>query len=273
MNWIVSFLSPTLISSIITGVISISISFWLASKKIQKQSLANIAENTQRTQDQLHADYYSSCKKILYEKKIYTLDIVWNFFIEYPKTIPSQYSICYRVLSKKQLIECTKNKEIISDVRRAIKDYDSLNNLVLKQSIMCDKIQKLRYLISKDLYTICEVYYIILGRFTVLMTGDLILTQDPIFVWQEDIQIQDNLKKVLTKEEFTYVYANDTLGGLGVAEKLIKEKALQKIMHEISGEEEAKIVLNHFKNQNHDDYYITLANRMYDIIVKSQEKC
>lgn len=242
----------------IMSLVLVLIGYYFSVKKIKKQLKANI------TQDQLkHAidhnnkllqtslDHYSGFRKNLYDKKLQTLDLIWKFFIEFNKTIPSGSGFKILMsLNRNDLIRFHNDEKIINLVKN-----ENLFEVYKEQYGLIDPIIQSGYLINKDLYMIFEVYHTVIMRFIVLILGEL-FTSNPIFLWQDDKFIIENLRLVITEDELNAIYSDEELGTFNLALNLLKEKALNKIIHEITGEEESKNLLDHIKRLHNPEIQI-----------------
>lgn len=164
------------------------------------------------------------------EKRIASLDKVWNGMMEIKRNLPALVSMAYTILTKEEIISLpqTNNNYTRANISSfKAQEYHESCNKIMKE------IEKARPFIGENLWIVLFVYQAFLGRLTYLIEDGL--KKGKVNYWKEDKNFIDQiLGAVIKPDELQQLFKNDITSFHNVL-NFLEFKALNDISEQISG--------------------------------------
>ena len=252
------------LSIIITGYVG----FLFAKKRIDKQLTANLTEEELKKELERNNQilistlgHYSGFKKEIYNVQIDSIKIIWQAFINLKKTIPPSIFHSLMICRKEEFDWSWFNEmKLINNLSEEIETSDFAFKYSHQVSNIYIEIENIRYALNEDLYSLWRAYLAILTRVVFMFAENI--RNNKIYCWQEDIEVDNNIRNFFDKKEMTFIYMKDKKGGFGEVMELFSLKAINNINKRLSGKEEVEDLVGHINRlRNLNLSFLTTRSR------------
>ena len=175
-------------------------------------------------------DIYSTSNQSIQEKRVNSIEILWNSILEIKSNTPSVISFIYDNLTEEE-----RNKLFTSNIGYDFKtmlENLSMEDLEKKMQPVFEKVEKHRPFLENKLWLLFYFYYAFVMRsiFIILKGRD----QRRIEHWNKDSGIKQYLEIALSKEEMEYI-SDVKFESYRTIKDLFEQKILNEMLKVTSG--------------------------------------